>query len=281
MATRAEKSGWDGLWLADHFMANTPEPNDTPIGECLVQLAAIAADVPRVRVGPLVAGNTYRHPAVLMKMAAAIDEIAQGRFVLGIGAGWQVNEHAAYGIDLGTVRERLAWFREACAILASLRDEQRTTYDGDRYQLTDAPLQPKPVGPMPILIGASGEKVMSKIVAEYADEWNCWSTPEIFAHKTRVYSQACEDRGRDPQSLWRSTQALVFVGDDAAATAAEVAKKRPAIGGTPSQLVDVLGQYAEAGLDEFILPTFNRGDAADINEFADHFLTEVAAHFRP
>lgn len=280
MAIHAEEAGWDGLWLADHFMTNTPEPNDEPMGECLAQLAALAAAVPRVRIGPLVLGNTYRHPAVVMKAAAAIDEISQGRFVLGIGAGWQVNEHAAYGIDLGTVKQRLAWFREACEVMRSLRDQQRSTYDGKHYQLADAPLQPKPVGPLPILIGASGEKVMPRIVAEYADEWNTWSTPEIFAHKTGVMSAACEAAGRDPSTLHRSTQALVFVGEDAAAKAAHVSKTRPAIGGTPAQLVDVLGAYAEAGLDEFILSTFNRGDADDIIEFSDLFLTEVAAAHR-
>lgn len=274
LATHAERSGWGGLWLADHFMTNTPEPNDEPMGEALAQLAALAATVPRVRIGPLVLGNTYRHPAVVMKTAAAIDEISGGRFVLGVGAGWQINEHAAYGIDLGSVKERLSWFREACAIWTSLRDEQRTTFEGARYRLTDAPLQPKPVGPMPLLIGASGEQVMSKIVAEYADEWNHWATPEVFAHKSAVYSRACEDRGRDPKSLHRSTQALVFLGDDGAAKAASAG--RPAIGGTPAQLVDVLGQYAEAGLDEWILPTFGHTDPSEIKDFSDRFLTEVA-----
>lgn len=277
MATRAEQTGWHGLWLADHFMANTPEPNDTPIGECLAQLAALAAVVPRVRIGPLVVGNTYRHPAVLMKTVAAIDEVSGGRFVLGVGAGWQINEHTAYGIDLGSVRERLAWFREACEIWTSMRDQQRTTFAGERYQLTDAPLQPKPVGPMPLLIGASGEKVMAGIVAEYADEWNTWATPEIFAHKTAAYSRACEQRDRDPLSLRRSTQALIFVGDDGAAKAAEVSKKRPAIGGTTAELVDIMGRYAELGVDEFIVPTMGRGSTAEINDFAEQFHTEVAA----
>ncbi|WP_134324245.1 LLM class flavin-dependent oxidoreductase [Cumulibacter soli] len=283
LATHAEQSGWSGIWLADHFMPNTPEPNTDPTGEALAQLAALAAVVPRVRIGPLVLGNTYRHPAVVAKTAAAIDEISGGRFVLGIGAGWQVNEHEAFGLELGTVRERLSWFREACQIFQSLRDEELTTFDGERYQLRDASLNPKPVGPLPILIGASGEKVMPKIVAEYAEEWNTWSTPEVFAHKTAVMSAACEARGRDPKTLHRSTQALVFIGPDGAAKAEHVNKTRAAIGGTPEQLADILGQYAEAGLDEFILPTMSLGaaDVEAINEFADQFLTEAAHSIAP
>lgn len=278
LATHAEQSGWSGLWLADHFMTNTPEPNAEPMGEAMAQLAALAAAVPRVRIGPLVLGNTYRHPAVVAKAAAAIDEISGGRFVLGVGAGWQVNEHQAFGIDLGSVRDRLAWFREACHIWQSLRDTDTTTFDGERYQLRDAALSPKPTGPLPILIGASGEKVMPKIVAQYAEEWNTWATPEVFAHKSSVMSVACEARGRDPQTLHRSTQALVFVGPDAAAKAEHVAKTRAAIGGTPDQLADVLQQYAEAGVDEFILPVMSLGEAGvdEINDFADRFLTEAA-----
>ena len=278
LAIHAEQSGWSGIWLADHFMPNTPEPNTDPMGEVMAQLAALAATVPRVRIGPLVLGNTYRHPAVVAKAAAAIDEISGGRFVLGIGAGWQVNEHEAFGIELGSVKERLAWFREACQVLQSLRDEEVTTFDGSRYQLRDASLNPKPAGPLPILIGASGEKVMPKIVAQYADEWNCWARPDTFAHKSSVMSAACEARDRSPETLHRSTQALVFIGPDAAAKAEHVNKSRPAIGGTTQQLVEILGQYAEAGLDEFILPTMSLGNAstAEVNDFADQFLTEVA-----
>ena len=278
LATHAEQSGWDGIWLADHFMTNTPEPNTNPMGEAMAQLAALAAAVPRVRIGPLVLGNTYRHPAVVAKAAAAIDEISGGRFVLGIGAGWQVNEHEAFGIELGSVRDRLAWFREACQVLTSLRDQETTTFDGSRYRLREASLNPKPVGPLPILIGASGEKVMPGIVAQYADEWNTWARPDTFAHKSSVMSAACEARDRSPQSLHRSTQALVFIGPDAAAKAEHVNATRPAIGGTPEQLVDVLGQYAEAGVDEFILPTMTLRDAGvnEVDDFADQFLTGVA-----
>lgn len=276
LAADAERAGWSGLWLADHFMPNTPEPNAEPMGESLAQLAALAATVPRVRIGPLVAANTFRHPAVMAKTATQIDLISGGRFVLGLGAGWQVNEHAAYGLELGTTKQRLAWFREACEVITSLRDNDRTTFDGTHYRLRDAALSPAPAGRLPLLIGASGEKVMPRIVAQYADEWNCWSTPDVFAHKSAIMSAACEDRERDPASLHRSTQALVFLGDGGAEKAAEVRATRPAIGGTPDQLRETLAQYADAGVDEFILPTFGHTDPGEIAEFADRFLTDVA-----
>ncbi|HEY4377367.1 MAG TPA: TIGR03560 family F420-dependent LLM class oxidoreductase, partial [Acidimicrobiales bacterium] len=254
VASQAEATGWDGIWLADHFMPNADDVSD-PMHECFSLLAALAASVPRVRLGSLVAGNTYRHPAVLAKAAATIDHVSGGRFVLGLGAGWQENEHAAYGIDLGTVGERIRWFAEACEVITSLRDHERTTFDGQRYQLAGAPLEPKPIGPLPLLIGASGEKAMPPIVARHADEWNVWGTPERFAAKSAVMTAACEAIDRDPASLQRSTQALMFIGPDGAATAARIGGDR-VIGGTSEQLVEIVAEYAAAGLDELIVPTF-------------------------
>lgn len=278
LALGAEQRGWHGLWLADHFMTNTSEPNAEPMGECLAQLAALAAVVPRMRIGSLVLGNTYRHPAVVAKTAAAIDEICQGRFVLGIGAGWQVNEHAAYGIELGSVRDRLVWFAEACEVITRLRSGEPVTYDGTRYQLRDASLSPGPVGPFPLLIGASGERTMPRIVAAYADEWNTWATPDVFAHKSAIMNAACEARDRDPATLRRTAQALIFIGDDGAERAS--AAGRAAIGGTPQQLTDILGEYRDAGVDEFVVSTFGKGNTAQIDEFADQIWTEIGAPLR-
>ena len=140
LARHAEETGWDGIWIADHFMPSDDASLDAPMQECFSVLAALAATVPRVRIGSLVAGNTYRHPAVLAKQAATIDDVSGGRMVLGLGAGWQQNEHDRYGIDLGTVAERIAWFEEACTVIRSLRDEARTSFEGQRYRLEGAPL---------------------------------------------------------------------------------------------------------------------------------------------
>src|SRR3954468_3575877 len=116
LAAHAESTGWDSVWFADHFM---PFMGDIegPMQECFWVLAGLAMAVPRVRLGSLVAGNTYRHPAVLAKQAVTIDQLSGGRLVLGLGAGWQENEHQAYGIELGSVKERLDRFEEACQVV--------------------------------------------------------------------------------------------------------------------------------------------------------------------
>jgi len=227
----AEATGWDGLWLADHFMNNGDGPNDAPNHEAFALLAGLAAAVPRVRIGSLVAGNTYRHPAVLAKTATTIDHISGGRMVLGIGAGWQVNEHEAYGIPLGTVRERMAWFEEACQVLTSLLSQETTTFDGSYYQLKDARNEPK--GPQqphpPICIGGSGEKRTLRITAKYADHWNfVGGPPEEFARKRDVLASHCADLGRDPKEIMLSSHVRLGadrdyakVVDEAAALGAE------------------------------------------------------------
>jgi len=280
LASHAEATGWDGLWVADHFMPNDDTALDQPMHEALGLLGALAAAVPRVRLGSLVLGNTYRHPAVVAKTAATIDHISGGRLVLGVGAGWQENEHARYGIPLGTVRERVDWFEEACQVLVGLRDEARTTVAGARYQLDDAPAEPKPTGPLPLLIGASGQKRMAAIVAEYADEWNTWSTPSLWREKRIGFDQALDQAGRDRADLYRSTQALVFLGDDGYQTAEDFAAIRPAIGGTSEQLVATIGQWADAGLDELIIPSFTLGSGQRAKDALDQLIEEVAPAFR-
>jgi F420-dependent oxidoreductase-like protein len=275
-ARTAEALVYHGVWVADHFMP-AGEHRDAPMLECFGVLGALAAALPRVRLGSLVAGITYRHPAVLANQAATIDQISGGRLVLGVGAGWQENEHAAYGIDLGSVGERIDRFDEACAVIRSLRDEARTSLEGEHYRLTDAPMEPKPTGPMPLLIGASGERRMPAVVARHADEWNAWGTPELCAHKRPIYDAACEAIDRDPATLVRSTQALVLLGPDGAEKAEQLAAIRPAIGGTAEQLVDALARYAEAGIDELIVPDFTLGDQAETLDALEHLARDVVA----
>ena len=273
-AQAAEAFGLDGLWVADHFMPNS-EDVSAPMLECFSTLAGLAAAVPRVRLGSLVAGITYRHPAVLANIAAGIDRISGGRFVLGVGAGWQVNEHEAYGIDLGSVRERIDRFAEACEVLTGLRDQERTTFSGQHYRLSDAPLEPKAQGDLPVLIGSSGPNRMAALVARFADEWNTWGTPELFAERSAHVSRALDAADRDPSTLQRSTQALVFLGPDGAKVAEDFGAIRPSIGGTPAQLVETVGRYAEAGVDELIFPDFTLGGQAQALEAIECLARDV------
>jgi F420-dependent oxidoreductase-like protein len=259
----------------------TPLDGDTL--ECWSVIAGLAASVPRLRLAPLVTSVTYRHPAVLANIAAAVDHISHGRLLLGIGAGWQENEHAAYGLKLGSVKERLDRFEEAAQVVISLLREKRTTFNGSYFRLAEAPNQPAPVQqPIPVLIGGGGEKRTMHIAARYADEWNSWTTPEVLVHKVGVLHQHCSDVGRDPAAIRVSTQALLFLGTDEAwlASKRDTDVGRAAVVGTPAEVTDIIGRYAEAGADEFIVPDFTMGSIARRKDTCDLFMERVAPSFR-
>lgn len=283
LAAHCEQTGWDSVYFADHFMPNAEAPADGDTIECWSVLAALAARVPRVRLAPLVTSVTYRHPAVLANIAAATDRISGGRLTLGVGAGWQLNEHAAYGIELGSVKERLDRFEEACEILVSLLRERRTNFDGKHFALTDAPNQPAPVQPhLPLLIGGGGEKRTLRIAARFADEWNCWSVPGVLAHKLEVLRHHCDEVGRDFGQIHVSTQAMVHLSDDQEKVRAwrEKPPAQPAVVGSPEEVVAVLAEYRDAGAGEFIVPGFNLGDRARRREICDLFIEQVAPALR-
>jgi F420-dependent oxidoreductase-like protein len=193
-------------WTFDHFY---PIFSD-PAGPCLegwTTLTALAQATTRLRLGTLVTGIHYRHPAVLANMAAALDIISGGRLELGIGAGWNEEESGAYGIELGTLTERFDRFEEACQILIGLLSQDFTDFDGRFYQLTAARNEPK--GPQrphpPICIGGNGEKRTLRITAKYADHWNfVGGTPQEFARKRDVLKAHCADVGRNPKDIMLS-----------------------------------------------------------------------------
>jgi F420-dependent oxidoreductase-like protein len=285
VARHAADTGWDGVWVADHFMGmeRGQRPGAAmPTLEAGSLVAALAATVPRVRIGTLVYGNTYRHPAVVANMAATVDRISGGRFTLGLGTGWQENEHRQYGIDLPPVPERIDRFDEALQVIRSLLREPTTTFAGRHYRLTDAVCEPKPVQrDLPILVGAKGERRMLGLAARYADQWNTWGLPDLVAQKSAVLDRRCEEVGRDPGAIQRTAQALVFMTDDAA-KADELAERAPqaAFGGPSQRLVEVVGAYAEAGLDELIVLDATLGHGSEKLDRMDRLATEVFATFR-
>ena len=230
-------------------------------------LAGLAAAVPRVRLGSLVAGNTYRNPAVLAKIAASIDQMSEGRLVLGLGAGWQENEHRAYGIDFNSFGWRFDRLEEACEILTSLFANARTSFTGKHYTMVDAPLDPKPVqSPIPLLIGGGGEKRTLRIAARYAQEWNVWGEPDLLAQKGAVLDRHCESEGRDPATIRRSAQALLFLSEDPAVLTRIRAMRieRPKIVGNAAEVGEIVARYRDAGVDELIVPghTFRSSGSA-------------------
>ena len=207
-------------------MPNTEDDSivDGPRLEAWTLLSALSQQTSSCRLGALVLGGTYRHPAVVANMVAALDHVSGGRAIAGLGAGWQVNEHAAYGIDLLSVRDRSDRFEETVHVVASLLREPRTTFDGRFFPLHDAPNQPAPVQErLPVLVAGKGERRTLRTAARYADVWHTWGTPESFAAKSAVLDERCAEVGRDPASIRRASGFFVEDLSDGAATVAPFA----------------------------------------------------------
>ncbi len=252
----ADETGWDGIYLADHFMANEQPRGLGPRLEAWTALAALGVLTTRARLGVLVSSNTYLHPAIVANMAATADRISNGRLVLGLGAGWEANEHLAYGIELCEIPERLARLEEACEVVRLLLEEERSSFDGRYYHLSDAPCEPKPIqSHLPILLGTSGEHIGMAVAARRADIWNCWGTPETIGRKIAVLDSHCEAVSRDPASLGRSAQALLLISDDRTKLAKlrESPTSMPTLIGTPSEMAESLASYDRLGVDEFVV----------------------------
>ncbi len=287
-----EATGWDIACVTDHFMPNTKEREGAML-ESWSTLSALAALVPRLRVGTIVLGNTYRHPAVVAKMAAQVDIISGGRLILGLGAGWQENEHEAYGIPFYTTRERLERLDEACEVIRSLWTRPRSDFEGRYYRLSDAPLDPRPVQrPHPeLMIGGGGERVTLRIVAKHADHWNVWGGPQVLARKGAILDDHCAAVGRDPKSVTRSANMALLLTDrksEIEQLADTIAKRMgrhaadardTCLAGTPDQIREQLGQLRAAGVSVLFVPTLFRPLDA-LRRDLDRFVAEIAPAFR-
>src|SRR5262245_25909322 len=288
----AEATRWDVACVTDHFMPNTKEREGAML-EGWSTLTALAALVPRMQVGTIVLGNTYRHPAVVAKMAAQVDIISNGRLLLGLGAGWQDNEHEAYGIPFYTMRERLERLDEACQVMRSLWTENRSTFKGRYYTLSDAPLQPKPVQrPHPeLMIGGGGEKITLLTVARHADQRNVWGGPKVLTHKGRILEEHCATVGRDSKSIRRSANMALLITDKKAEVEAlaetlgarmgrHAADARDTcLAGTPEQIRETLAALRAAKVDTVFIPTLFR-PLPDLRRDLDRFIAEIAPAFR-
>ena len=284
----AEATGWDGVYVADHFMGDAGGgfgAVENPMLEATAALPALAMATDRLRLGTLVLGNTYRHPAVLANWAATLDQLSGGRLLLGVGAGWQENEHEQYGIRLPPPGERIERFEEACHVWKGLLRQPTTTFAGVHYQLTDAICVPKPVqSPLPLLIGGKGDRMLG-VVARHADAWNMWGLADVLAERGAVLDQRCEAIDRDPATIERSAQALVLLTDDRARADAfleqyRAAPRRAAIAGTAEDVSVEVAAWQAAGLDEVIVPDFTLGTGAKRLDRMDAIIEQVAPAFR-
>jgi F420-dependent oxidoreductase-like protein len=236
-------------WTSDHFYPTHASDLSVPRLEGWTTLTALAQATQRLRMGTLVAGIHYRHPAVLANMAAILDIVAGGRLELGVGTGWNEQESGDYGIELGTPAQRSDRFEEACEVLTGLLSPQETTtFKGRYYELTDARCNPKPVQQPhpPICIGGSGEKRTLRTAARFAQHWNFDSgTIEQFTRARDVLHQHCAAIGRDPAEILVSSQ-VRFTGDPA-----ETATIAAALGAAGAELAIVYLQppYTPAVLE--------------------------------
>lgn len=249
---------FEHAWLFDHFVPIFADI-DGPCLEGWTLLAALAAQTSRIRMGLMVAGNTYRHPAVLAQMVATIDIIANGRLDLGLGAGWNVYEHESINIPLYAPGERIRRLGEACEVIKRLFTEPLANFEGRYYQLRDARCAPKPVQQPypPFVIGGSGEQLTLRVAAQYANVWNyVGGSTEIFVHKVRVLHEHCAAIGRDPAAIALSVQVLANY-DDLAETA------------------DTLQSYVDCGASHLIINLRAPYPAGIVARLADEVVAKV------
>ena len=285
IAVTAEESGFDSIWVMDHFhqlpLLGPPTLN---MMESYSLLAALAARTARVQLGTLVTGVTYRNPAVLAKEVTTLDVISRGRAILGIGAAWFDQEHEGYGVPFPSTGERMDRLEEAVQICRAMFTQETATFDGRYYRVKDAINNPRPIRPdgIPIMIGGGGEKRTLRIAALHADEWNVWGDPELCAQKAEVLARHCSDIGRDPSAIVHSTQALVFLSEDEEWLAGKRGQDigRPVIVGNPDEVTEIVGRYREAGIDEVIVPEWNMGPMPRRKDTLDLFIERVAPSLR-
>lgn len=292
----AERLDFPTLFRSDHYFIGRQQDSL----EAYLSFVVAARETSRIRFGPLVSPVTFRHPVDVARMAAQIDLLSGGRFVMGLGAGWNEPEHRAYGLPFPPTKERFDRLDEAIQVIQKLWTESPASFDGRYYRLEGADCLPKPApGRPPILIGGGGEKRTLRLVAKYAVEWNSVNvSPEQYAHKMDVLRGHCHAVGRDPGEIYRSMMSFGVIGPSRAhidraterimgmfgapaGTTLEAfregMKQRGMIVGGTDEVVDHLGRLAEAGLQEIVFQHFDF-DSDDVPEYlAAEIVPRVAA----
>jgi F420-dependent oxidoreductase-like protein len=269
---RIEDLGFDWISIWDHFYS--ADFAGYACIEAVTAHTALAMTTSRVRCGSLVYCAGYRHPAVLAKAIATIDQLSGGRVDLGMGAGWAVNEYEAYGIPFPAAKVRLDILEEAVQCARGLLHDESTDFSGTHFRLTDARCEPRPVqDAIPIWIGGSGEKRTLRIAARFADGWNApFLSPDQCRRKRGILDEHCAAVGRDPAAIRRSVN-LGIVPDEAglAERFGGIAEGvRPGVlMGAGQQLVDRIGEYVEAGIEQINLALRAPFDVADLERAAE------------
>jgi probable F420-dependent oxidoreductase len=252
MARAAEAAGFDSIWLGDHLLYRADGGPERGPWEAWTTLAALAAATERVELGPLVACNDFHPPGLIAKMAATVAEISAGRFVLGLGAGWNEEEFRAYGVPFD---RRVSRFEESFQVIRGLLAGERVTLQGRYAQADDAVLLPRPAERPRIMIGSNGPRMLAATLP-HVDAWNTWyedygNSPDGFAKLNDRITGAAREAGRDPGDVERSACVLVALGGSSGERA--LTPEAPPLSGSPERIASALRALADAGADEAIL----------------------------
>jgi alkanesulfonate monooxygenase SsuD/methylene tetrahydromethanopterin reductase-like flavin-dependent oxidoreductase (luciferase family) len=275
-----ERLGYDVAYATDHFALYSPKTGPGTVLESTTLLSAMAVQTSRMRCGIMVAGNTFRNPGILAKTAVTLDHVSNGRLELGMGSGHTQFEHEQYNIPFYTQGRRIRMLGESVKIVRSLLTNELTTFDGNYYSIKDAYCEPKPVQqPLPILIGGIGEELSMRVVAESADIWNNWTSPDLDTYKQKLAAleRHCADLGRDPNEIRKSMHIKPLVGE----TEAELQERAPREPmarwqGTPEQLIEHLLTFVRHGVSDFVFMLDAPGDMRSLELIA----TQVAPTVR-
>ena len=276
-----DELGYDRVFVCDHVYG-VPLPN-LPILEAWTELAAVASITHKVELGTLVTPPFFRNPAVLAKQVATLDQISNGRALVGLGAGWFQPEFEATGSAFPPLGERMRALEETVEILKALFTEERASYEGQHFRVHEAFCEPKPVRVPPILIGGGGERVLMGIVARHADIWNNLAVfqPQLGA-KIEALRRRCDEQKRDIDEIEISQQCVVVIAEDEPAAREALAKAQKIYGGhmgsgleehgiwgTPSRVIDCIERHRELGCTSFVIEFFGRDTRPAARLFAD------------
>ena len=288
-ARLCEELGFSSFWLYDHLYG--PGMPDLPALEGWTLATALLAQTTKLRVGHLVLCATFRHPALLAKMAATLDVISNGRLELGLGSGSYEPEHTESGIPWGTFAERSEILAETLEIVTQMFASEKVTVDGKHFQLRDLPSLPRPVQQPrpPIIVGGIGEKRTLPLVARYADVWNLPTYAlDVVDQKRAVLDAECKKIGRDPASIRISQEAVLVLAPDDAALAEALPKAERRFGGqgwglhegnyigTPATIVERIKERIDQGITYFVFFSYDRATEATLRLFADEVMPAFA-----
>jgi alkanesulfonate monooxygenase SsuD/methylene tetrahydromethanopterin reductase-like flavin-dependent oxidoreductase (luciferase family) len=264
----AERAGFDSIWFDDHLLADEGDWHDAKL-EGWASLAAIAPLTSNVRLGLLVAANTFRNPGLTAKLATTLDHLSNGRFILGLGGGWFGREHEAFGLDFASgFGERLDRLEESTELIERLLAGERVTRDGRFYRMVDALCEPLPIQPrLPILIGGSGREKTLRTVARHADLWNAYAAPERVAESIELLRERCAEVGRPFDAIEKTVYMEVVIRASEAEVEAAWANveerhgirgrvgsdgtpRRLNVGGSPGAVADYVRRFEALGIAE-------------------------------